>query len=148
MADGAGTAYRLHEDRLFMAERFCMIVLMSAVCVTQAVSSGLRGTPGRARALRIAQQVDIHYGRFRYVQHWNAMSQTAKISSKGQVTVPIAIRKALNANPGDCLIWDVSDSGSVVVRHAREVDVSYLSAVSGTLSEWNSDEDEETFADL
>ena len=76
------------------------------------------------------------------------MPQTTKISSKGQVTVPIAIRKARNANPGDFLIWDVSDSGSVVVRHAREVDNSYLSAVSGTLSEWNSDEDEEAFADL
>jgi len=76
------------------------------------------------------------------------MPQTTKISSKGQVTVPIAIRKALNANPGDYLIWDVADSGSVVVRRARGVDISYLSAVSGTLSEWNSDEDEEAFADL
>jgi len=85
---------------------------------------------------------------FLYNQGLDAMPQTAKISSKGQVTVPIAIRKALNANPGDFLIWDVADSGSVVVRRAREVDVSYLSSVSGTLSEWNSDVDEEAFADL
>jgi len=76
------------------------------------------------------------------------MPQTAKISSKGQVTVPIAIRKALNVKPGDYLIWDVADSGTVVVRRAREVDVSHLSAVSGTLSEWNSDEDETAFANL
>lgn len=76
------------------------------------------------------------------------MPQTAKISSKGQVTVPAAIRKALDAKPGDFLIWDVAGSGSVVVRRAREVDVSYLSAVSGTLSEWDSAVDDEAFGDL
>ena len=76
------------------------------------------------------------------------MSQLAKISSKGQVTVPASIRKTLGAKSGDMLIWDVASDGTVIVRRAREVDVSYLSAVSGTLSEWDSEEDDEAFRDL
>lgn len=76
------------------------------------------------------------------------MAQTAKISSKGQVTVPAAIRRALEAGPGDVLLWDIDEGGQVFVRRAREIDVSYLGAVSGTLSEWDSAEDDEAFREL
>lgn len=76
------------------------------------------------------------------------MTQTAKISSKGQVTVPLAIRRALEAGPGDVLLWDIEEGGQVVVRRAREIDISYLGAVSGTLSEWDSAEDDEAFREL
>lgn len=76
------------------------------------------------------------------------MQQIAKISSKGQVTIPASIRKALGAGPGDRLMWDVAADGSVVVRRAREIDVEYLSALAGTLSEWSSSEDDEAFRDL
>lgn len=76
------------------------------------------------------------------------MQRIAKISSKGQVTIPASIRKALGAGPGDRLMWDVAADGSVVVRRAREIDVEYLSALTGTLSEWSSSEDDEAFREL
>ncbi|MGY6553049.1 MAG: AbrB/MazE/SpoVT family DNA-binding domain-containing protein [Wenzhouxiangella sp.] len=76
------------------------------------------------------------------------MQHIAKISSKGQVTIPAAIREALGAGPGDRLIWDLSADGTVLVRRVREIDVEYLSALTGTLSEWDSAEDDEAFREL
>jgi len=76
------------------------------------------------------------------------MTHTAKISSKGQVTVPSEVRRALQVKPGDVLIWHVESKDRVVVRRARPVDVDYLAAVSGTFSEWRSAEDDEAFRDL
>ena len=76
------------------------------------------------------------------------MTKTARISSKGQVTVPSEIRRALQVKPGDVLIWHVESKDRVVVRRAKPVDVDYLAAVSGTLSEWHSTEDDEAFRDL
>jgi AbrB family looped-hinge helix DNA binding protein len=40
----------------------------------------------------------------------------AKVTSKGQITIPRAIRRALNVRAGDSLDFDVSHSGDVVVR--------------------------------
>jgi hypothetical protein len=37
---------------------------------------------------------------------------------------------------------------SVVIRKASPVDISYLSAVESTLTEWSSPEDEQAFHDL
>jgi len=76
------------------------------------------------------------------------MPQLAKISSKGQVTVPMEIRKALHVEAGDTLAWEIEDDGRVVVRRMAPLDVDYLAAVSGTLSEWNSEEDEEAYGGL
>ena len=37
--------------------------------------------------------------------------QLAKISSKGQVTVPAIVRKALQVKAGDTLAWDIENDG-------------------------------------
>ena len=76
------------------------------------------------------------------------MTAVAKITSKGQTTIPAEVRKALNAKPGDLLAWDVKSTGEVVVRRVKPVDVEYLKAISGTLSEWSSKEDDEAYRDL
>jgi len=76
------------------------------------------------------------------------MTQLAKISSKGQVTVPVDIRKALGVDAGDMLAFDLQTNGQVVVRRAGPLDLDYLTAVGGTLSEWNSAEDDEAYGDL
>lgn len=76
------------------------------------------------------------------------MNQLAKITSKGQVTIPAPIRKALRANAGDSLIWDIETDGRIVVRRLEPIDVSYLKALNGTLSEWDSAEDDEAYRDL
>ena len=76
------------------------------------------------------------------------MTTVAKITSKGQTTIPVEVRKALDAKPGDMLAWDVKQKGEVVVRRVRPVDVEYLKAVSGTFSEWDSEVDDRAYRDL
>lgn len=76
------------------------------------------------------------------------MPQHAKLSNKGQVTVPAEVRKALHLKAGDSLAWDIQENGHIVVRRAEPVDMAYLGALNATLSEWDSREDEEAFGDL
>lgn len=76
------------------------------------------------------------------------MTQLAKISSKGQVTVPADVRKALHISAGDMIAWDIETDGRIFVRRLEPIDLAYLGAVSGTLSEWNSAEDDEAYREL
>jgi len=76
------------------------------------------------------------------------MIQLAKLSSKGQITIPSQIRNSLHLKTGDTLSWDMKEDGAVTVRRLEPMDIDYLSALSGTLSEWNSDEDEDAYHDL
>ena len=76
------------------------------------------------------------------------MSQLAKLSSKGQVTVPAEIRRSLHLKTGDTLAWDIQNNGEISVRRIEPIDIDYLSALIGTLSEWNSAEDDEAYCDL
>jgi antitoxin PrlF len=74
-------------------------------------------------------------------------SELATITAKGQVTIPKAIREALNLRQGDQLHWDLDDGG-VRVRLVIPLDLTYLRGVESGLQEWASPEDEEAFADL
>ena len=76
------------------------------------------------------------------------MASLAKLSSKGQVTVPAEVRKTLHLKTGDILAWEIQSNGQISVRRVEPVDVDYLSALNGTLSEWNSEEDDEAYRDL
>ena len=76
------------------------------------------------------------------------MPTISKITSKGQTTVPLAVRTALNSKPGDLLAWEIAASGQVAVRRVQPTDVEYLRAVQGTLSEWHTAEDEQAYGDL
>jgi AbrB family looped-hinge helix DNA binding protein len=76
------------------------------------------------------------------------MTAVAKITSKGQTTIPQEIRAALHVGPGDLLAWDVSDDGSARVRRIQPLDLAYLQAVEGTLSEWAGAADEDAYRDL
>ena len=76
------------------------------------------------------------------------MTALAKITSKGQTTIPKGIRQALQAGPGDLLAWEVDEDGSVRVHLVRPTDLEYLRALEGTLSEWDSPADEEAYCDL
>jgi len=73
--------------------------------------------------------------------------ELATITSKGQVTIPKAIREALELRQGDQLRWDLDDGG-VRVRLVTPLDLTYLRGVEAGLEEWASPEDEQAFADL
>ncbi len=71
----------------------------------------------------------------------------SKISGKGQVTLPKKVRESLHARPGDLIEYEVQD-GVVLVRRAGPFARSFHAALSDTLTEWSSPEDEEAFRDL
>ena len=76
------------------------------------------------------------------------MTTIAKVTAKGQTTIPKEIRTALKVKPGDLISWEVTADGHVEVRRVQPADVEYLRAVEGTLSEWQTQEDEKAYHDL
>ena len=75
------------------------------------------------------------------------MLQTAKLTSKFQTTVPLAVRKVLNLKAGDLVGFEVIGD-EIKLRRATPLDVAFAQAVSGTLTEWSSAADDLAFADL
>ncbi len=73
--------------------------------------------------------------------------RTSKLSSQGQVTVPKAVREQLALRPGDLVGYEVID-GKVVLTRVDPFDAGYHAALSTTLEEWGSPEDDEAFEDL
>ncbi len=73
---------------------------------------------------------------------------SSRLTSKGQATVPLPVRKKLNLEPGDTLLFEESPAGVVRLRKAEPLDLEFLSALENTLSEWNSDNDEKAYGDL
>lgn len=76
------------------------------------------------------------------------MPAIAKITSKGQTTIPQDIRAALHVGPGDLIAWEVAEDGTARVRRVQPLDIEYLRAVEGTLSEWAGEADEEAYRGL
>ncbi|MEF3168606.1 MAG: type II toxin-antitoxin system PrlF family antitoxin [Deltaproteobacteria bacterium] len=76
------------------------------------------------------------------------MPAVAKITAKGQTTIPKDVRAALHVSPGDLIAWEIETDGTVIVRRVQPVDIEYLRAVEGTLSEWAGANDEDAYHDL
>ena len=72
----------------------------------------------------------------------------SKITSKGQVTIPKKVRESLGLEPGDFITYEITDEKSAILRRVEPYDASFHLAVSETLEEWGSEEDEEAFRDL
>ena len=75
------------------------------------------------------------------------MHYRSRLSSKGQVTIPSEVRERLHLEPGDTVIYEVEDERAVL-RRAESFDIAYHAALTDTLDEWTSPEDEEAFGDL
>ncbi len=72
---------------------------------------------------------------------------TSKISSKAHITLPRKVREALGAKTGDMLVYEVE--GNVVrLKRLEPFDAAFHHALSSTLDEWATEEDEEAFRDL
>jgi AbrB family looped-hinge helix DNA binding protein len=72
----------------------------------------------------------------------------AKITAKGQTTIPVEIRTGLHAKPGDLIAWELLPDGTARVRRIEPLDLAYLDALEGTLGEWSGAADEEAYRDL
>ncbi len=75
--------------------------------------------------------------------------ELAKITAKGQTTIPKAIRDRLGLHEGDRVSFEV-EGDHLVVRKVvpRHGDADYLAGVESTLDEWLSDADENAYREL
>ncbi len=75
------------------------------------------------------------------------MVKTGRLSAKGQVTIPKQVREALGVGPGDLVAYEIAD-GVVRLRRVEPFDEEFHAALSHTLDEWSTPEDQEAFDDL
>ena len=73
--------------------------------------------------------------------------EMARITSKGQMTIPKKVREAARLEAGDLVALDV-DGDRVLMRKIATPDDAYLRGVEETLGEWASPEDEDAWRDL
>jgi antitoxin PrlF len=69
------------------------------------------------------------------------------LTVKGQATIPAEVRKALNLQAGDVVVFEIKDHKATLTK-AEPLDYRYHRALSHTLSEWDSPEDDEAYRDL
>ena len=73
---------------------------------------------------------------------------SSKLTSKFQATIPKEVRETLHLTSKDQIVYEILEDNIVVVRKASPVDKIYLKGLDQTLSEWNSESDEEAYKDL
>ena len=73
--------------------------------------------------------------------------ELAKITARGQTTIPKRIREAANLGVGDVIAFEF-DGSQLVVRKVTPGRDDYLQGFSEVMSEWRSPEDEEAWRDL
>ena len=72
----------------------------------------------------------------------------ARVTTKGQATIPKRIREAAHIREGDILAFDLDSNNRITIKRIDpSVDVE-LPASQETLSEWSSPQDEEAWRDL
>lgn len=63
------------------------------------------------------------------------MVYTAKVTSKGQITVPVEIREHLGLGPADKLRFIITDDGTVEVERSKYPNLMSLEGAAGSLPE-------------
>jgi len=72
--------------------------------------------------------------------------ELARISAKGQVTIPRNVRATARLAEGDVLTF-VVEHDRIILRKLPSSD-AYLQGVEASLAEWNTAEDESAWRDL
>jgi antitoxin PrlF len=80
----------------------------------------------------------------------NTAIAESSVTQKYQATIPLKVREQLGIQAGDKIVFERQDDETIVIKKKvlSSMDWDYLRAVEGTLSEWNSPEDNEAYADL
>jgi antitoxin PrlF len=58
---------------------------------------------------------------------------TARVTSKGQMTIPVEVRRYLGLNESDKVIVSISEEGVVELRRSRYPDIRSLRGIAGSL---------------
>jgi AbrB family looped-hinge helix DNA binding protein len=74
--------------------------------------------------------------------------ELARVTAKGQATIPKRIREAAHIREGDMLAFDLDSNNRIIIKRIGPSIDTELSALQETLSEWNSPQDEEAWRDL
>lgn len=74
--------------------------------------------------------------------------ELARVTAKGQATIPKRIRDAAHIKEGDMLAFDLDINNTIIIRRIESAIDSELLALQETLSEWNSPEDDKAWRDL
>jgi AbrB family looped-hinge helix DNA binding protein len=74
--------------------------------------------------------------------------ELARVTAKGQVTIPKRLREAAHIREGDMLAFDMDSNNRIIVKRFDSAIDAELSALQETLSEWNSPQDEAAWHDL
>ena len=69
------------------------------------------------------------------------------MNGKYQVEIPLVVRKVLKLKAGDSVTFEMSNNG-IRLHKAHPEHNNYLKSIEGTLSEWDSIEDEIAYRDL
>ncbi len=64
-----------------------------------------------------------------------------------QTVIPDPVMKALDLREGDAIVFEIDQAG-VHLRKATPLDHAFVDALQDTLSEWDSSEDDEAYANL
>ncbi len=73
--------------------------------------------------------------------------ELAKITARGQTTIPKRIREAANLGEGDVLSFEI-EGDHLVIHKVTPGQDAYLQGLSEILSEWVSPEDEKAWREL
>ena len=76
------------------------------------------------------------------------LTKVSRLTSKGQATIPSAIRKQLHLESGDRIAFKVVE-GRVEITRAEPIDIEFMQSQESNLAtEWLADEDEVAYGDL
>ena len=73
--------------------------------------------------------------------------RASRLSAKGQVTIPKELRESVGLQPGDMVGYEVNN-GVISLTRIEPFDAAFHAAISDTLDEWMTPEDDEAFRDL
>ncbi|HEY5106350.1 MAG TPA: AbrB/MazE/SpoVT family DNA-binding domain-containing protein [Caulobacteraceae bacterium] len=73
--------------------------------------------------------------------------ELARLSAKGQMTLPRRVRQAAHLAAGD-VVTVVVEGERIIIRKLSAADDVYLRGVQESLAEWNSAEDDDAWRDL
>ena len=76
------------------------------------------------------------------------MREISRLTSKGQITIPKAVRDALSLSVGDLLAFAVADGQATMRKIAVKADGSDRDALNLQLDEWSGSADEDAYRDL
>jgi antitoxin PrlF len=76
------------------------------------------------------------------------MRLISRITSKGQITIPKAVRSALGLADGDLVSFALEDDQATLRRIVQQPEAAPPGSVGTDLTEWASPADEDAYRDL